>query len=582
MRLRKLSSILTIMLVLVLVFTACTQNNNNNNSSSNSGNQQQSNSSGSSNNAGSSNSGGGDVNAVLEKYGLDSNLRFKEKRKITVEVYDRGNDGGTPPEDNFYTDYIKEGMLRDHNVEVEFVPVPRWTEGEVINNLLAANQAPDISVTYSYPTIQTYANMGGVLDLAPYLEEFKDYLQDLWGLLTDDNIYWNRDPHTGTIWAIEARLNVLNRINTFVREDWLKKLNLKTPTNLQEFEDMLIAFRDNASLLLGADADKMIPFSISFDVGWRADHLTTAFVPNDITDKELFMYGFDDRHLLYPGYKEGIRVLNKWYNDGLIWKDFPLYPAGDPTEDNLMKSGYVGAFMHNWDYPYRNGDDSIHANLQRLVGPDAAYIAVEPFPNDAGVYKKFLSPPIDRKVFFPATNDEPIASLLYLNWITKVENRIFLQFGEEGVTHEKQPDGSYVTLATTGEKIMNSPNNIDYTITYNGLNLGDPDLTVKSIANGYAGVDKRFIEIAHQITTHEGRIGKNVSVGEIKAETGQGQALKEKRDAFLNKAVVAPVSDFDKVYDEGMNDYLRSGGQAIIDERKAAWEATYGDKVMLD
>jgi len=582
MRLRKLSSILTIMLVLVLVFTACTQNNNNNNSSSNSGNQQQSNSSGSSNNAGSSNSGGGDVNAVLEKYGLDSNLRFKEKRKITVEVYDRGNDGGTPPEDNFYTDYIKEGMLRDHNVEVEFVPVPRWTEGEVINNLLAANQAPDISVTYSYPTIQTYANMGGVLDLAPYLEEFKDYLQDLWGLLTDDNIYWNRDPHTGTIWAIEARLNVLNRINTFVREDWLKKLNLKAPTNLQEFEDMLIAFRDNASLLLGADADKMIPFSISFDVGWRADHLTTAFVPNDITDKELFMYGFDDRHLLYPGYKEGIRVLNKWYNDGLIWKDFPLYPAGDPTEDNLMKSGYVGAFMHNWDYPYRNGDDSIHANLQRLVGPDAAYIAVEPFPNDAGVYKKFLSPPIDRKVFFPATNDEPIASLLYLNWITKVENRIFLQFGEEGVTHEKQPDGSYVTLATTGEKIMNSPNNIDYTITYNGLNLGDPDLTVKSIANGYAGVDKRFIEIAHQITTHEGRIGKNVSVGEIKAETGQGQALKEKRDAFLNKAVVAPVSDFDKVYDEGMNDYLRSGGQAIIDERKAAWEATYGDKVMLD
>ena len=86
------------------------------------------------------------------------------------------------PEDNFYTDYIKEGMLRDHNVEVEFVPVPRWTEGEVINNLLAANQAPDISVTYSYPTIQTYANMGGVLDLAPYLEENKDLLPDLWDL----------------------------------------------------------------------------------------------------------------------------------------------------------------------------------------------------------------------------------------------------------------------------------------------------------------------------------------------------------------------------------------------------------------
>lgn len=576
---RILMSILTFILASVLVLAGCSKNKSESSSSPSPG-------SASTGTSGSGNGGksgaDSDLAAKLEKWGLDSNLRFKETRKITVEVYDRGNDGGTPPEDNFYAKYIKEGMLRDHNVEVTFVPVPRWTEGEVLNNLLAANQAPDISVTYSYPTIQTYANMGGVLDLAPYLEEAKEILPDLWNLLTDTNIYWDRDPKTGTIWAIEARLALLNRINTFVREDWLKKLNLKAPTNLQEFENMLIAFRDNASTLLGKDADKMIPFSLSFDVGWRSDHLTTSFVPDNITDKDLFVYGFDDRHFLYPNYKEGIRVLNKWYNEGLIWKDFSLYPAGDPTEDNLMKSGYVGAFIHNWDYPYRNGEDSIQANLQRLVGPDAGYIAIEPFPNDAGVYRKFLSGPVDRKIFFPATNKEPIASLLYLNWISKFENRIFLQFGEEGVTHEKMPDGSYRMLPVTGEKIMNSPNNIDYTITVNGIDLGDPELTVKTIANNYAAVDKRYIEIAHQITTHEGRVGKNVNVGEIKAETGQGQALKEKRDTILNKAVVAPVSEFDKVYDSGMKDYLNSGGQAIIDERKAKWEEFYGDKTMLE
>src|SRR5690606_9036653 len=230
----------------------------------------------------------------------------------------------------------------------------------------------------------------------------------------------------------------------------------------------------------------------------------------------------------------------------------------------------------------RNGDDSIHASLQRLVGPDAAYIAIEPFPNEAGVYKKFLSGPVDRKIFFPATNDEPLASLFYVNWISKLENRIFLQFGEEGVTHEKLPDGSLMTLATTGEKIMNSPANIDYTITSNGLDLGDPELTVKSIANGYAGVDKRFIEIANQITTNQGRIGQNVSVGEIKAESGQGQALKEKRDTILNRAVVASVDEFDAIYDSGMQDYLNSGGQAIIDERREAWERVYGDATMLE
>ena len=235
---------------------------------------------------------------------------------------------------------------------------------------------------------------------------------------------------------------------------------------------MLKAFQDNAALLLGDQADKMIPFSTSFDVGWRADHLLTSFVPSDITDKDIYTHDFDDRHLLYPGYKEGVRKLNEWYNAGLIWKDFALYPAGDTTEDNLIKAGYVGSFMHNWDYPYRNAEDGIHFNLKRQVGEDAVFIAIEPFENDAGAHKKFLSAGNDRNVFFPATNDEPVASLMYLDWITKLENRMFLQIGQEGVTHEVQADGTIKTISAQGEIIMNSPSNIDYTMTINGLDLG--------------------------------------------------------------------------------------------------------------
>ena len=40
--------------------------------------------------------GNGGTDSRLEALGLDANLRFKETRKITVEIYDRGNDGGTP------------------------------------------------------------------------------------------------------------------------------------------------------------------------------------------------------------------------------------------------------------------------------------------------------------------------------------------------------------------------------------------------------------------------------------------------------------------------------------------------------
>jgi len=509
------------------------------------------------------------------------NGKFAVTRQITVEVYDRGNDGGSKPEDNFYTNYIKEGMLRDHNVEVTFVPVPRWTEVEQINNLLASGTAPDICVTYDYSTIQTYAGMGGVTDLSALVEDNKALLPNLWTWLGDTNINWDKNPTYGSLWAIEAKLVVLNRINTFVRKDWLTKLNIPEPTSLEEFEAMLQAFRDNADTLLGADADKMIPFSISYDVGWRADHLIGSFIPETISDKDYYVSGFDDRKLTQPGTKEAIKTLNKWYNEDLVWEDFALYPSGDTTEDGLMKAGYVGAFIHNWDYPYRNAEDSIQRNLERLVGPDAGYIAIEPFKNDAGVYRKFLSGPVDRKVFFPTTNDEPVASLMYLDWLSQPENRMYLQIGEEGVTHETQADGAIKTIAAAGENIMNSPNNIDYTITCNGLDLGDPDLSVRSIAQGYAGIDASYIEKAFAISPKDGRQGKNVKVGAINAETGMGPALSAKRDTIYDQAVVASTDKFDEVFDSGLADYLSSGGQAIMDERAAAWLKTFGDVTTL-
>ena len=141
--------------------------------------------------------------------------------------------------------------------------------------------------------------------------------------------------------------------------------------------------------------------------------------------------------------------------------------------------------------------------------------------------------------------------------------------------HEVMPDGAIKTIAATGEKIMNSVNNLDYTITINGLDLGDFDLTTRSIALGYAGVDARFIQKAFNTAMNDGFAPKHFNVGEIKAEAGMGQVLKDKRDILLAQAVTCKPEEFDAVWDAGYQDYLNSGGQAIIDERKAAYEKYY-------
>ncbi len=538
--------------------------------------------------AGSSNAGSGQSSAAggsAEAEGNGSSElvdgKFAETRSITVEVYDRGNDGGSDPTNNMYTEYIKKGMLEDHNVAVEFVAVPRWTEVEQINNLLAGKTAPDICVTYDYPTIQTYANMGGVLDLAPYIENNKADLPNLWDWLGETNLYWDRDPATGTVWGIEAKLATSNRINTFVRQDWLDKLNMEAPTTRQEFEDMLHAFKDNAELLLGADADKMVPYSVSYDVGWRAATLIESFIDPDISDKEYYVNGFDDRKLTQEGTKEAVRLLNKWYNEGLMWKDFALYGSGDTTEDDMLKAGYVGAFTHNWDYPFRNGEDSINASLQRIAGEDAQFVAIDCFEDKNGTHTKFVPGPIDRKIFFPSTNDEPLASMLYLDWISDPEHIEYLQIGDEGVTHNVLEDGAVETIAATGDAIQNSGMNIDYTITCNGLKLADEEKTIKSTAHSYAGIDPAVVENANAIAQTDMKVGKNVNVGTIESEEGMGPVLSEKRDIVYDTAMSASEADFDAVWDQALEDYMNAGGQAIMEERKEKWEAAFGDADML-
>ena len=507
--------------------------------------------------------------------------KFAETREITVEIYDRGNDGGSNPEDNDYTRWIQEQMLEKHNVKVNYQKVPRWTEVDDINNLLAGGTAPDVCVTYSYPTVQTYADMGGVIDLAPYLEEYKADLPNLWNWLGETNLYWDKDPATGNVWAVEAKLANMNRVVTFIRQYWLDQLGLEEPTTKEEFHDVLVAFKDNADTLLGADADKIVPYSVSFDVGWRAATLIESFLDPAMSDKEYYVNGFDDRKLTQNGTKEAVRLLNEWYNEGLMWNDFAIYGSGDTTEDDMMKAGYVGAFSHNWDYPFRNGEDSINANLKRLVGEDAAFVAIDPFEDKNGTHTKFLAGPVDRKVFFPSTNDEPLASLLYLDFISEPETIQYLQIGEEGVTHEVTEDGAISIIAATGDAIQNSGMNIDYTITCNGLHLTTEDLTNKSLAYTYAGIDPEQVLKANEIAKTDTRIGVNVQTGNIEAEAGIGDVLSSKRDQIYNQAVSAAVADFDSVWDSGISDYLASGGQAIIDERTEKWEATYGDTDML-
>jgi putative aldouronate transport system substrate-binding protein len=239
--------------------------------------------------------------------------------------------------------------------------------------------------------------------------------------------------------------------------------------------------------------------------------------------------------------------------------------------------------MHNWDYPFRGGEDSINANLKRIVGDDAKFVAVDCFEASNGEYIKYCdSTAGDRKIFFPTTNDEPLASLLYLDWISDPAHIEYLQCGDEGVTHTVLDDGAYAFMTTTGDAIMNSGQNIDMTITCNGLHLSTEDLTRRSMYNNYPPCDPEDVKKANDVANNGKKPAKNSKITTIEAETGMGEALNSKRNVLYDNVLSCKPEEFDAKWEEYMSDYLTSGGQAIIDERTEAWEKLYGDKVTLE
>ena len=515
--------------------------------------------------------------------GLDANRRFVEPRTITVGLWDRTHERVPEFDQSYWAQWVQREIREEHNIIVEWVPINRWSEDEVQSTLLSGGMAPDIGYTFNNPMVTTFANMGGMLNLYPLIQQYGDLLPNFHDLLSD-TIYWNLNPDTLELWSITGRLSQDGRVNTFVREDWLNTLGIAEPTTMQEFEDMLIAFRDNADVLLGADANRMIPFMLGHDTGWGGSLIFESFIPHNITERDWYVHGFDDRRFMFAdAAREGTRILNSWFHQGLVWQDFFLHPPGDPMGDDQKRLGYVGAFIANWDVPFRAADEII-VMMRENIGPEANFIVVTPFPNDAGQIVKPMPQPTDRFIFFPHTNTEPLASLLYLDWISRQEVRNFLQFGYEGVHHTVHPNGAIQVLGETDthswpdDQFMPSLRNFDITMTVNGIVMEDPAIVAATLAFGYPGIAPEAIMAARSAGLDHAWRARQVIIRDIAAEEGMGVPLREQRDMILHQ-MIASVSpaDFDASWNAMYGQYLAMGGQAIIDERNQAWVERFGD-----
>jgi putative aldouronate transport system substrate-binding protein len=488
--------------------------------------------------------------------------------QISVEVFDRGTDGGrSDVTKNNWTDWIQEKLLKEENIAVSFVSVSRWDEVPALNNLMAAGSAPDICLTYDSNLIANYRDLGGLYDMQPGIERLMPDLKKFLGpdpsLAGKDLIYRNQDIETKKVFSIPARRMNVALNGVFIRKDWLDKLGLGLPKTTQEFFDAMLAFREKDPG--GVGREKVMPFTLLSNFHMGADIIPDSFVDPGLSPKDKWINEIAGRHYLWSGYKEGVRYLNRMYNAGLINRDFPLNTAAQDLERDV-KSGLAGSYIRDWDHAYRDSP-GIYQDLIKNI-PTAELVPIEPFTNSRGISTKQAYDPAGVNFIIPAFSKNPEAAMRYINWLARDENKRFLQIGPEGVTHD-MAGGVPKLKPATGLWIQNSPQNIDYTISMNGLDVGDPELNIKVLANSYT-VPPQLIIDAYNMATRNSWTVPVVPVT-LSAAGPYATTLGDKGNQMVTEAITCAPAQFDRVWDAGIADWMASGGQIILEERRAKY-----------
>ena len=510
----------------------------------------------------------------------NGNYRFETTRTITVPLWDRSHDRIPEFVESYWASWIADEILAVHNIAIEWEVIPRWQEGDHISMLLGGGAAPDVSMTFSGGIVETFADMEGIINLMPYLESYGSLLPNLYGHLGTDVLYWNLDPQTNELHSLMGREAVHGRVVTFVREDWLAALDLDAPTNHEEFEAMLIAFRDNADELPGeVNAQNIIPFALGNDAMWGIGSIVESFIPSDITERDWFVYGWDDRRFMHQDATyQALEMVNRWFNEGLMWADLGVGQSSDLSDQNRL--GRVGSFIGNWDLAFRPADRYTLA-LHEDIGLDANWLPIAPFPADNGRPQIFLANEAMRNIFFPTTNTEVLASLLYLDFMSRVDVLAHLQLGVQGVHWDLDANGGFISLpegddhAWPDYMVIPSGRNFDITITANGI------ADIDTLLNAYDGVAPSRVDASRNLAITYGRTWAPVVVRSREAENGM-DALRGGGDDSESRQIAVRLirsnpADFSANFASEWATYLSLGAGAIIEEREAAWVEEFGD-----
>lgn len=315
--------------------------------------------------------------------------------------------------DTPYAKALKEAT----GINVTYIHPPVGQETEQFNLLVASQQLPDI-INWnwiSYPGgPQKAINDNVIISLNDILENGKaPNLAKIYSERPEFDKLAKLDNGTYFCFPLMRFDDILNTyIGPVLRKDWLEELGMEPPMTIDEWYNVLKAFKDKK----GATAP------ISFE-DWTIIS-TNAFVGAYGSGRGfLLIDGKVKFGPIEPGYKEYLTLFNKWYQEGLL--DPEWITQDRKAIDAKVTGSQTGAYLgtpDSWIGTY--------TKLMKEVDPNVDFVGV---PNPR--LNKNDPPPFNQKdwsVMLDNANNAGISTAC--KNVDLAAKLLDFQYGEEGMT----------------------------------------------------------------------------------------------------------------------------------------------------
>ncbi len=481
--------------------------------------------------------------------------------EIKIPVYDRGVQGELPVDDNYWTRWIQEKTLKEINVKVTYVPIPRNQDQDKFNMLLAANDAPDIIFSYDYPVISAFYSRGALREIpADMLDTYGSTYKKFVG---EDILKYG--VIGGKQYLLPAKRPMLGDYALTVRQDWLDTLGLNVPANTDELYNVLKQFKEKDPGGLGAA--NVIPLGSG---GFALNSQSTpywAFMPDNINEEEFAMYSdLIITPLTWAPAKEALIYLNKLYNEGLMSPEFALDKDSKKVEADIS-NGKVGVF-----YARILKSPPVFQTLLQTV-PAAKFTAVSPYVKPGNKLKGYGYYPFGMLNGINKNSKNPEAVIKFLDWMSIQDNLFTLQNGYEGKNYALKDGLPVLDGAYKGDERLNLGTNKDlFCLVTEQRDTGDMEKNIRmqALANAPDGLVEYSIE-NYKLSLETMNTTNFLFDKPIDSLGKNSKTLQAKYEEFGTRLIMAKPAEFEALYERLCKEFLASGYQEILDEKKALY-----------